>query len=201
MKQDLWLIVVVIMILVALAGMMAFNTIIGQQQRRIREDEEEKAALEAEIVSLRAELVVERTPEPYSLPLDQLWISSGTGYRVPPMGGIGAEEKLHRGTDLAGDIGNPVYAMLAGMVVEHWVPPDGGQWKGHPIYGGYIVIDNGDELLTEYAHLSVSFVHEGDWVETGEKIGLVGDTGVCTGPHLHAAVVISPLRYFAERSD
>ena len=200
MKRDLWLIVVVIMVLAALAGMMAFNTIIGQQQRRIREDEKEKAGLKAEIVSLRAELVVERTPEPYSLPLEQLWISSGTGYRADPMGG--AEEALHEGLDFSAPKGTPVFAILSGFVVEHYLVPgwhNGKEYFGDPFLGAKIVLDHGDGLYSIYGHFSKTEVHEGEWIMAGDKIGEVGNTGISTGPHLHLAVVVDPLRYLGER--
>ena len=186
MKIETFLIVAAILVLAGITGMAAFNTHIGHQEEQIANQQAEVDRLEA----WRYWTQIAALPLPYRQPLDQLWISSSTGYRTNPMGG--GEIGLHRGVDLAGNIGDPVYAMLAGIVVEHWVPPDGGRWKGHPIMGGYIVIDNGDGLLMEYAHLSESFVHEGDWIETGEIIGLVGSTGVCTGPHLHAAIVISP---------
>ena len=195
MKTGISVIVAAILVLAGITGMAAFNTLVGRQEEQIANQQAEIDRLEA----WRYWMQIAALPPPYHQPLDQLWISSGAGFRTDPLGGIDAEEKLHRGTDLAGDIGDPVYAMLAGIVVEHWVPPDGGRWKGHSIYGGYIVVDHGGELLTEYAHLSASFVHEGDWVETGEKIGLVGESGMCTGPHAHVAVVVSPLRYFAER--
>jgi len=195
MKTDYWIIVVVLLLLTALGGMMGLNTIIEQQQDQLAEKDRDVAALEAQVANLEEQL----RPKAYCPPLEQLWVSSGTGYRVPPLGGVGIDEILHRGTDLAAPIGTPVHALLAGRIAEHWVPPDGGKWKGHPIMGGYLVIDHGNELLSEYAHLSVTYVHESDWVEMGQIIGLVGDTGICTGPHLHIAVVVSPFRYLQER--
>jgi len=84
------------------------------------------------------------------------------------------------------------------VVVDHWPPPDG-YWRGHPTFGGLIVIDHGNELFTLYGHLSDSFVREGRWVEAGQVIGELGDTGIATGPHLHFEVVVNPLRYLEER--
>ena len=126
-----------------------------------------------------------------SPPLAGYRVSSGCGYRMDPMGG--GTEGLHKGADFAGEEGEPVMATLAGRVAEHWPPPDG-YYDGHPTFGGYITIEHDGVLLRAslYGHLSETFVHEGDWVEAGEPIGLVGSTGVATGPHLHFELVVDP---------
>lgn len=128
--------------------------------------------------------------------LEQAWVSSGTGYRMDPMGG--GTEGLHKGLDLVGAVGAPVMAVLAGVVVEHWPPPDG-YYRGHPVFGGLVVIDHGEGLFALYGHLSATTVHEGWQVEAGQVIGGLGDTGITTGPHLHFEVVVDPLQYLEER--
>jgi murein DD-endopeptidase MepM/ murein hydrolase activator NlpD len=55
-------------------------------------------------------------------------------------------------------------------------------WEGN--YGQRVFLDNGG-FMTQYAHLSVIKVKEGDVVAAGEVIGLVGSTGKSTGPHVH----------------
>ena len=196
MKKETFLIVVVILSLAGIGGMAAFNTHIGQQEDQI-------AAQQAEIDQLEAwrywtQIAV--LPAPYHQPLEQLWISSGTGYRMDPMGG--ATESLHKGKDFAGAIGTPVKAVLAGRIAEHWLVPGwhyGKEYHGHPIMGGYIVIDHGEGLFTLYGHLSATFIHEGEYIEAGQVIGELGNTGISTGPHLHFEVVVDPLRYLEER--
>ncbi|GAH72660.1 unnamed protein product, partial [marine sediment metagenome] len=116
---------------------MGLNTVICRQQAELVERQKELDQAVAEVYWARLSF---RAP-PYHPPLEQIRISSGTGYRADPMGGVDAKERLHRGIDLPGRVGDPVYAMLAGRVAEHWVPPDGKYWKGHPIMGGYIVLD------------------------------------------------------------
>ena len=115
---------------------------------------------------------------------------------MDPMGG--GTEGLHKGIDLAGPVGTPVRAALAGVVADHWLVPGwhyGKEYKGDPIFGGLIVIDHGDGLFSLYGHLSATFVHEDDYIEAGQVIGELGNTGISTGPHLHFKLVVDPLRY------
>ena len=129
-------------------------------------------------------------------PMDSYWISSGAGYRDDPMGGK-EESQLHKGLDLVGPHRSPVKAAAAGVVAEHWPAPNG-YFKGHPIYGGLVVIDHLDGTLTLYGHLSTTYVGEGDRVEAGEIIGRQGNTGVSTGEHLHFEVIVNPLLYLTD---
>lgn len=172
---------------------MAMNTKATERQRTIEAKQKKTDELAATIYWMR----IAALPRSHSLPLSQLWISSGTGYRTNPMGGT--EEKLHDGTDFAAPEGTPVHAVQGGVVATHYVPPDGGIWKGHPVYGGMIEIECEDELLFRYGHLSKSYVHEGDVVQQGDVIGLVGSTGMSTAPHLHLQVIVSPMKYLEER--
>ena len=192
MKRDHWIIVVAVLSVVALGGMAAFNTTIGQQQAELVERQKELDQLTAEVYWTRLSL---RAP-PYHPPLEQIRISSGTGYRTDPMGG--ATESLHKGVDMAGQIGTPVLAVLAGVVAEHWLVPGwhwGKEYHGDPFLGGKIVLDHGDGLYSIYGHLSATFVHEDDYVEMGQIIGELGNTGISTGSHLHFELVVDPLRY------
>lgn len=126
-------------------------------------------------------------------PMDRYWISSGSGYRRRPMGGKD-EFQLHKGIDMVGPHRAPIMAAASGVVVEHWPAPNG-YYKGHPIYGGLIVIDHLNGTYTLYAHMSSTYVGEGDQVEAGQVIGRQGNTGITTGEHLHFEVIINPLIY------
>lgn len=130
---------------------------------------------------------------PLQAPMAQYTTSSGVGYRVKPMGG--GEEALHRGVDLVGPAGCAILAAAPGVVVEHW-PTPGGKWQGHPVFGGYIVLDHGGGIFTCYGHMSRTFVHTGQRVTAGEIIGRQGATGQATGAHLHWELVVSPLIFF-----
>ena len=129
-------------------------------------------------------------------PMDSFWISSGSGYRNDPMGGK-EESQLHKGMDLVGPHRAEVKAAAAGVVAEHWPAPNG-FYRGHPIYGGLVVIDHLNGTLTLYGHLSATYVNEGDEVAVGEIIGRQGNTGVSTGEHLHFEVIVNPLLFLSK---
>ncbi len=100
-------------------------------------------------------------------------ISSLFGSRVHPVTG---QVRFHQGTDLAAPEGTPVVASFSGRVeIAGWL---GG-------YGLIVVISHGDTHETRYAHLSEVLVKVGQEVKQGNVIGLVGSTGLATGPHLH----------------
>jgi murein DD-endopeptidase MepM/ murein hydrolase activator NlpD len=147
-------------------------------------------AYEIENVTLRRRL----QSVPYELPIDRAVLTSGCGYRTDPMGG--GTEGLHKGVDLVGAEGSPIKAALPGVVVEHWPAPDG-YYSGHPVYGGLVVIETDGTYLL-YGHLENTRVHEGQHVEAGDIIGVMGDNGVSTGPHLHFEVVVDPLKYLED---
>lgn len=67
------------------------------------------------------------------------------------------------------------------------------------MYGGLIVIDHLNGIHTLYAHMSSTYMGEGDQVEAGQVIGRQGDTGITTGEHLHFEVIINPLIYITNR--
>jgi murein DD-endopeptidase MepM/ murein hydrolase activator NlpD len=83
----------------------------------------------------------------------------------------------HRGVDLAGNMGDPIYAADTGIVV--WAGPN--SWG----YGNMIMLDHGNGWQTLYAHLSQLYVRCGQQILQGAVIGAVGSTGHSTGPHLH----------------
>jgi murein DD-endopeptidase MepM/ murein hydrolase activator NlpD len=90
--------------------------------------------------------------------------------------------EFHTGVDLAAPYGTPYYAAHAGTVVL--AAYDGG-------YGNCIKIDHGNGIETVYGHASKLLVSEGEHVNAGDELGLVGSTGFSTGNHLHFEVRIN----------
>ena len=144
---------------------------------------EEKAAKEiaAEIDRLIAESDVVPSNEGFIWPVNtSKKISSPIGGRVSP-GGIGSTN--HKGVDIC-NVGytSSVFAVKSGKVIL----ANTSGWGGG--YGNYVVIDHGGGLTTLYAHMSVVKVSPGDTVSQGTVIGVTGNTGASTGPHLHYEV-------------
>src|SRR5690606_33134288 len=87
----------------------------------------------------------------------------------------------HPGIDLSAPEGTPVFATDAGLVIF-------AGWTGGIGYGNAVLIDHGNGYRSLYAHLSQVSTHCGAKVDQGKLIGLAGDTGNSSGPHLHFEV-------------
>lgn len=106
-------------------------------------------------------------------------LSSGFGMRKHPIHG---NIRMHSGIDIAAKSGTKVQAMGEGTVVF------AGRKSG---YGNNIEIKHGNTVLTRYSHLKEILVEVGQKVSPANVIGLVGNTGVSTGPHLHLEVALN----------
>ena len=88
----------------------------------------------------------------------------------------GGGPTIHRGVDIVVPTGTPVYAMSSGEVSFAGTMTD---------FGLVVWVDHRDAILTIYAHLSEILVVEGQAVTNDEILGLSGQSGNATGPHLH----------------
>ncbi len=116
---------------------------------------------------------------PAIIPVPQKYLrtlASGYGSRLDPVYGT---VKFHEGLDFSAPPGTPVYATADGVVTRS-------SWQS--AYGNLIEIDHGFNYTTRYAHLSKIIARAGQNVKRGDLIGLVGNTGKSTGPHLHYEV-------------
>ncbi len=114
--------------------------------------------------------------------------SSGFGWRRSP---FNRRWKFHSGLDIANDRGTPIRAPSSGRVVTA---------EYHAGYGRMIVIDHGFGVNTLYGHCQTLRVAVGDYVQRGDVIATMGNTGQSTGPHLHFEVhqdghPVDPLTY------
>lgn len=99
--------------------------------------------------------------------------TSGFGYRSDPASGLPA---MHTGIDIANDVGTEIYAAGTGYVLSVGYTPS---------YGYVVSISHGYGYTSVYAHCSEILVEEGQKVEKGDAIALMGATGYATGSHLH----------------
>jgi len=109
-------------------------------------------------------------------------VTSGFGVRMHPVYRV---YRMHNGIDIGASHGASVVAADSGTVITS---------AYNSSYGNYIVISHGNGFTTLYAHLSSRKVGDGATVSKGQVIGLVGSTGVSTGPHLHFEVSVSGSR-------
>jgi len=99
--------------------------------------------------------------------------------------------RAHEGIDVSAPMGAPIEAPANGTVVS-------AGWEAG--FGNTVVIDHGFGIVTKFAHCSRILAHKGQKVTRGDRIALVGNTGLSTGPHLHYEVhvngkAVDPRRY------
>ena len=132
----------------------------------------------------------------YVSPVDAFTFTSKFGRRGSTM---------HQGVDLAAPIGTPVRAITSGVVVKALQQEDsGGGGTGLANYGRAITIDNGNGIVSLYAHNDTVLVTPGQQVVPGQQIATLGNTGRSSGPHLHFEIrkdgnQIDPEPYMQER--
>lgn len=108
---------------------------------------------------------------------------AAAGLRWPVEAGVISSEygarwgKMHKGIDIAADVGEPVYAVAEGEVIYA-----GDGLRG---YGNVVIIQHGDRISSLYAHNSELKVKQGEHVAQGSLVALMGSTGHSTGPHVH----------------
>lgn len=110
--------------------------------------------------------------------------TSSAGQFTHPAPGTVRTQGLHgyNAVDYGGPIGTPILAAAAGEVI---VSRNSG-WNGG--YGNYIVIRHPNGVQTLYAHNNSNLVGVGEYVQAGQQIATMGNTGRSTGPHLHFEV-------------
>lgn len=106
-------------------------------------------------------------------------VTSEYGWRTHPIYGT---RKFHSGMDIAAGTGSSIGAAAPGTVI--FAGSKGG-------YGNTVIVDHGAGVATLYAHMSSIGASEGTSVSTGQRLGGVGCTGACTGPHLHFEVRVN----------
>lgn len=149
-------------------------------------EQQERIAREAALVgkARQANLMISNFMEVFQWPV------------IGPISGVYGSQRIynnipgnpHYGVDIAMPVGTPVYAPAGGKVtLVH---------SDMFLSGGTLILDHGQGLSSTFIHLSKILVKDGDLIQQGDKIALVGKTGRASGPHLHWA-----MNWFAERVD
>lgn len=116
---------------------------------------------------------------PLAAPLDHYRLSSGFGVRRDPITGQLAR---HNGIDLTYELNTPIMATAPGKVVFTG-------WR--PGYGWTVEIDHGMGVRTRYGHLRTILVKQGNEIGFRDKVGLLGNSGRSTGPHVHYEILVN----------
>lgn len=119
------------------------------------------------------------------------WLSSAFGYRTSPFTG---RRTFHKGLDIANRKNTPIIAPADGVVAFSGA-------KGN--MGLMVTIDHGHGIVTRFGHLAKTMKKVGEAVKRGDTIGLMGNSGRSTGPHLHYevrlnGVPVNPVKYILD---
>ncbi|MBN1162814.1 M23 family metallopeptidase [Patescibacteria group bacterium] len=150
------------------------------------DEETEENIVEVELEEPTTESVTE---------LDGWPVPLGTGRTGVPFGAPSSyQPQGHSGIDLGVSTGTPIKSVGSGVVVYVGWFPQQALWKLRNIGHGNTVIvyhgvaSDGDPVYSYYAHLSEFAVETGEYVQEGDIVGLSGNTGASSGPHLHFAI-------------
>jgi murein DD-endopeptidase MepM/ murein hydrolase activator NlpD len=124
---------------------------------------------------IRARLAVAVTPPP-GLGAPRFWPLDESGYMTRGQVKAGGRDEPHPGVDIAVSIGSLVRAAGGATVRQAGEDPE---------YGRFVLLEHPEEFQTMYGHLSRILVTPGDTVTAGQVIGLSGNSGRSTAPHLH----------------
>ena len=112
----------------------------------------------------------------FRYPLRRIHVTSTFGWRRHPVTG---KKSFHNGVDYRARVGEPVFAVYNGVVVQ----------TGYSKYNGkYVVLKHPGGIKTYYLHLSKILVRKGWHVKAGQVIAKTGATGRVNGPHLHFGI-------------
>lgn len=143
------------------------------REKQILKDEERLA------LTIRSDIRAKLTLWAHTPSIYPTWgrFTSGFGWRRSP---FGRWKEFHPGVDIANHQGTPVVATADGVVER--ASRDGG-------FGNTVIVSHGYGFKTLFGHLKTIKVHRGEQVKRGQIIGLMGNTGRSTGPHVHYEII------------
>lgn len=169
-----------------LASFFDLQSVPDNRAREIQELRNLSDSLAGAVSPLREVRAVVEAQQDLLADIPNFWpVANGEG-RVtmeygPNIHPITGQWYLHKGFDIAAAAGTPVVASASGKVIELGYDPG---------YGFYVFLRHKYGFRTRYSHLQSILVTEGQDVVQGETIGLLGNTGISTGPHLDFIVML-----------
>lgn len=157
------------------------NSLIREMHKQVNQIETASLAKTSDFKQLLKQLAKKRNilaSTPSIRPVKG-WITSKFGYRKSPFTG---QKEFHSGIDIANRKGTKIIATAKGKVSYA---------KKKMFMGKMVVIDHGHGLVTKFGHLSKILVKRGDIIKRGDVLGLMGNTGRSTGPHVHYEIKIN----------
>lgn len=109
----------------------------------------------------------------YIKELEDQWVQPVNGTITDT---FGTRHGKHKGIDIAAPEGEEIVSVSAGKVTKSYYSDS---------YGNVVFIEHPEGYETVYAHLSKRNVKEGETVKKGQVVGIIGNTGISTGTHLH----------------
>lgn len=156
-----------------------------------------KTSLESSVTSLNEISQIIERQRFLMADVPNLWPVAGGGGHISALFGpdihpFGGYWYIHKGVDIGSFSGAPLVATANGEVYEVGYDKNG--------YGYYVILRHKYGFYTMYGHMQRYLVKEGQTVTQGERIGLMGSTGLSTGPHVHYEIrvgtdVVDPMSY------
>lgn len=164
------------------------NTYTKQRQLDVINEWDNKEITKESLKDLRKD--IDNVHNGLIFPTESRYITSEFGWRIDPVYNVRA---FHYGTDIGAPIGDKVMAIEDGIIISTGYNSSA---------GNHIKIRHNNGMYSRYLHLSKISVSEGEKVIQGETIGLIGNTGKSTGPHLHFEIrdksdkEINPMQFY-----
>lgn len=145
--------------------------------------------LEEALAKEEAEKIPSVSEEGWMTPVTSYRLTSPFGMRDHPILGY---PRMHNGVDMACPAMTPIYASRSGVVSVAAYQADGA--------GNYVQLNHGDGYRSIYMHMTYYTVSVGQYVQQGQIIGYVGNTGLSKGDHLHFGIsyngtYVNPMEY------
>lgn len=187
-KKSMICISIVLIINGAFSNAIAGNMLNSQTMPDSGVNEPDRPKIESNNITILPKLVKSLVAPSDFIPTLTGIITSSFGNRTHP---VFKRVKRHKGIDISAPRGSPILAPASGKITFS------GWMRG---YGNVIKIDHENGYTTLIAHNQKNLVRVGQTVHKSQKIGLVGSTGIATGPHMHVeithnGVLVNPLSF------